>query len=85
MITSTLLRAGINDKQYNTHSFRIGAATTAKELGWYLWCSYKNARALEEQCLSVVCSHPRDKLAKLSKQMVTGNGHHETKAIIKDS
>ena len=33
MITSTLLRAGINDKQYNTHSFRIGAATTAKEAG----------------------------------------------------
>jgi hypothetical protein len=32
-ITSTLQRAGINEKQYNTHSFRIGAATTAKEAG----------------------------------------------------
>ena len=31
LVTSTLQRAGIDDKQYNvnTHSFRIGAATTA--------------------------------------------------------
>ena len=31
LVTSTLQRASINDKQYNIHSFRIGAATTAKK------------------------------------------------------
>ena len=77
LITSTLQRAGINDKQYNTRSFRIGAAaTTAKEAGIadvhikMLGCWKSSAYQL------YICT-PRDKLAELSEQMVT---HHETKA-----
>ena len=33
MVSSTLKHAGVNDKLYTTHSFRIGAATTAKDAG----------------------------------------------------
>jgi hypothetical protein len=33
MISTTLQQAGIDDKKYATHSFHIGAATTAKEAG----------------------------------------------------
>ena len=31
IVSSTLKHAGVNDKLYTTHSFRIGAATTAKD------------------------------------------------------
>ena len=33
LITNALQLAGIDDKRYTTHSFRIGAATTAKDAG----------------------------------------------------
>ena len=33
LLSETLQRAGVNSTGYNTHSFRIGAATTAKENG----------------------------------------------------
>ena len=33
MISDTLQQAGFDHKQYAIHSFRIGAATTAKEAG----------------------------------------------------
>ena len=33
LISKTLRTAGLNDSEYNTHSFRIGAATTTKAVG----------------------------------------------------
>ena len=33
LVSTTLRTAGLNDSEYNTHSFRIGAATTAKAVG----------------------------------------------------
>ena len=33
MISATLRQADIDDMHYGTHSFRIGAATTAKDAG----------------------------------------------------
>ena len=44
MVTSTLQRAGIEDKRFKTHSFRIEAATTAKEAG----CTHNNVGKVEE-------------------------------------
>ena len=33
LLSTTLKRAGLDDSKYNTHSFRIGAATSAKAVG----------------------------------------------------
>ena len=33
LLSATLKSAGLDDSQYNTHSFRIGAATSAKAVG----------------------------------------------------
>ena len=33
LLSATLRTAGMDDTSYNTHSFRIGAATTAKAVG----------------------------------------------------
>lgn len=33
LVSTALRTAGLNDSEYNTHSFRIGAATTAKAVG----------------------------------------------------
>ena len=84
LITSTLQRAGINDKQYNIHSFRIGAATTAKEAG-ISDVHIKMLGRWKTSAYQLYVRTPCDKLAKLSEQMVIGKDHHETKAIIKDS
>ena len=47
LVASALQRAGIDDKRYNTHSFWIGAATTAKEAG-ISDVHIKKAREMEE-------------------------------------
>ena len=52
-LSAVLEQAGFSSKQYNTHSFRIGAATTAKEKG----ISDQNVRSLEKQCIPTVYPH----------------------------
>ena len=75
-ITSTLQRAGINDKQYNTHSFRIGAVTTAKEAG-VSDVEIKMLGRWKSSAYQLYVHTPRDKLAKLSEQMK----RHRTKEL----
>ena len=72
MVASTLQRVGIDDKRFKMHSFRIGAATTAKEAG----ISDVHIKMLGRWKSSAHQSYiyirtPRDQLAKLSEQMVT--------------
>lgn len=71
LVTSTLQHAGINEKQYNTHSFRIGAATTAKEAG-ISDVHIKMLGRWRSSAYQLYVRTPREKLAKLSGQMVTG-------------
>ena len=71
LVTSTLQQIGINDKQYNTHSFRIGVATTAKEAG-ISDVHIKMLRCWKSTAYQLYVRTPREKLAKLSRQMATG-------------
>ena len=66
----TLRLAGIDDKHYNTHSFRIGAATSAKEAGFSDVQKKMLGRWKSEACQLYVHT-PREQLAKLSKQLAT--------------
>jgi len=61
----TLQGADIDDKCYTTHSFRIGAATSAMDAG--ISNAYQNARQLEEQCIPALCSNPPATASKTSK------------------
>ena len=70
LLTSTLHSAGIEDKRYTTHSFRIGAATSAKEAG----ISDVHVKMLgrwKSNAYQLYVRTPQQQLAKLSKQMVS--------------
>ena len=70
LLHTTLQQAGLDDTKYATHSFRIGAATTAKDTDIsdvhikMLGCWKSNAYQLYMHI-------PPDKLAALSKQLVS--------------
>lgn len=72
MISDTLQQVGIDHKHYATHSFCIGAATTAKEAG----ISDVHIKMLGRwksnayQLHLIYVKTPRAELAKLSKQVV---------------
>ena len=68
MISDTLQQAGVDHKQYATHSFCIGAGTTAKEAG----ISDVHIKMLGRWKSNAYQLYVRAKLAKLSKQMVLG-------------
>ena len=72
MVTLTLRRAGIDDKQYATHSFRIGAATTAKGAG-ISDVHIKMLGRWKSNVYQVYVRTPQKELANLSKQMVSGH------------
>ena len=70
LLLSTLLQAGISDRCYTTHSFRIGAATTAKDSG----ISDVHIKILgrwKSNAYQLYVRTPKDQLAKLSKQLVS--------------
>ena len=69
MISDTLQQAGIDHKHYATHSFRIGAATTAKEAG-ISDVHIKMLGRWKSNAYQLYVKTPRAKLAKLSKQMI---------------
>ena len=69
-LANTLREAGIDSKGYNTHSFHIGAATTAKERG----VSDINIKMLgrwKRNAYQQYVRTPQEQLAKLSKQLVS--------------
>lgn len=70
LLTSTLQRAGIDDKRYTTHSFRIGAATSAKDAG-ISDVHIKMLGRWKSNAYQLYVRTPRNQLAKLSKQMVS--------------
>ena len=60
--------AGLNAKDYNTHSFRKGAATSAREAG----ISYSSVQMLgrwKSDACEVYIHIPREELAKFSSQL----------------
>lgn len=69
-LADTLQEAGIDSKGYNTHSFRIGAATTANDKG----ISDVNIKMLgrwKSNAYQQYVRAPQEQLAKLSKQLVS--------------
>ena len=69
VLHSTLQKAGVDDSKYASHSFRIGAATSAKEAG----ISDVHVKMLgrwKSNAYQVYVRTPSDKLASLSKQLV---------------
>ena len=69
LISSILQLAGIDDKQYVTHSFHIGAATTAKEVG-ISDVHLKMLRQWKSNAYQLYVRTPSDQLAGFSKQLV---------------
>ncbi len=69
-LADALQEAGIDGKGYNTHSFRIGAATTANEKG----ISDVNIKMLgrwRSNAYQQYVRTPQEQLANLSKQLVS--------------
>ena len=70
LLSHTLLQAGISDKRYTTHSFRIGAATSAKDSG-ISDVHVKMLGHLKSKAYQLYVRTPKEQLAKLSKQLVS--------------
>ena len=69
-LSTVLEQAGINSKGYNTHSFRIGTATTAKEKG-IADVHIKMLGRWKSSAYQLYIRTPQQELAKLSKQLVS--------------
>ena len=69
LLSATLQKAGIDSKGYNTHSFRISAATTAKEKG-VSDVHIKMLGRWQSSTYQLYIRTPQEQLAKLSKQLV---------------
>ena len=70
LLSGTLLQAGISDRRYTTHSFRIRAATTAKDSG-ISDVHIKMLGRWKSNAYQLYVRTPKDQLAKLSKQLVS--------------
>ena len=69
-LANSLQEAGVDSKGYNTHSFRIGAATTAKEKG-ISDVHIKMLGRWKSNAYQLYVRTPQEQLAKLSKQLVS--------------
>ena len=69
-LSRTLTAAGVPLKGYTTHSFRIGAATTAKEAG-VSDVHIKMLGRWKSDAYQLYVRTPRDRLARLSRQLTT--------------
>ena len=70
LLRTTLRQAGLDGSQYAAHSFRIGAATTAKEAG-ISDVHIKMLGRWKSNAYQLYVRTPREKLALLSKQLVS--------------
>ena len=66
LFSETLQKAGVDSKGYNTHSFRIGAATTAKEKR-ISDVHIKMLGRWQSSVYQLYIRTPQEQLAKLSK------------------
>ena len=67
-LSAILLKAGLDDSSYNTYSFRIGAATSAKEAG----ISDSQIQMLgrwRSEAYRIYIRTPREGLARLSRDL----------------
>ena len=69
LLSETLQEAGVDSKGYNTHSFRIGAATTAKEKG-ISDVHIKMLGRWQSNAYQLYVRTPQKRLAQLSEQLV---------------
>ena len=69
LLSETLQEAGVVSKGYNTHSFRIGAATTAKEKG-ISDVHIKMLGRWQSNAYQLYVRTPQERLAQLSEQLV---------------
>ena len=72
LLSETLQKAGVDSSGYNTHSFRIGAATTAKENG-ISDVHIKMLGRWQSNAYQLYIKTPQEQLARLSKQLVADN------------
>ena len=70
-LNTILQEAGLNAKDYNTHSFRIGAATSAREAG-ISDASIQMLGQWKSDAYKVYIRTPREELAKFSSQLAAG-------------
>lgn len=71
LLRSTLREAGLDDSKYAAHSFRIGAATSAKEAG-IDDVHVKMLGRWKSDAYQLYIRTPQQKLASLTKQLVSG-------------
>lgn len=74
LLSETLQEAGVDNTGYNTHSFRIGAATTAKANG-ISDVHIKMLGRWQSSAYQLYIRTPQEQLAKLSKQLAANNDH----------
>lgn len=72
LLADTLQQAGVDSRGYNTHSFRIGAATTAKEKG-ISDVHIKMLGRWKSSAYQLYVKTPQEQLAKLSSQLVSNS------------
>ena len=70
LLSATLKKAGLDDLKYNTHSFRIGAATSAKAVG-IADVHIQMLGRWRSSAYQVYIRTPTQVLTKLSKQLVS--------------
>ena len=72
LLSQILQKAGVDSTGYNTHSFRISAATTAKANG-ISDVHIKMLGRWQSSAYQLYIRTPQEQLAKLSKQLVINN------------
>ena len=70
LLSTTLKRAGLDDSKYNTHSFRIGATTSAKAVGM-ADVHIQMLGRWRSSAYQAYIRTPAQVLTKLSKQLVS--------------
>ena len=70
-LNTILQEAGLNAKDYNTHSFRIGAATSARKAG-ISDASIQMLGRWKSDAYKVYIRIPREELTKFSSQLAAG-------------